>query len=230
MLSEAQILRYNRQIILPAVGGKGQRQLLSASAAIVGPGEMAAAAALYLSAAGVGRLTLVGVDAPAEFETLNPDCQVLAARLPLTAAAAAELAGHHDVVVAAGSAHETDRQLNAACVSTRTPLLWGDVHGHTGRFAVLATGPEVPCYECLRAGMERAAAPLRSALTGVVAAFIGATQAAEVLKLMLKMDVCGAGRLFTYDGLAAVMRQTAVVKDPHCAVCGGPASRSAAEG
>ncbi len=230
MLSEAQILRYNRQIILPTVGGKGQRRLLSASAAIVGPGEMAAAAALYLSAAGVGRLTLVGADAPAEFETLNPDCQVLAAQLPPTAAAAADLAGHHDVVVAADSAPETNRRLNAACVSSRKPLLWGDVHGHTGRFAVLAARPEVPCYDCLRADVERNVAPLRSALTPMVAAFIGATQAAEVLKLMLTMDGCGAGRLFTYDGLAAVMRQTAIAKDPHCAVCGVSASRSAAEG
>ncbi len=232
MLSEAQTVRYSRQIILPAVGGKGQQRLLSGAAAIVGTGEMAATVALYLSAAGVGTLTLAGTDGtPAALEALNPDCGVTSTSFPLSMSDAVALVRRHSVVVAANCAAEMNRRLNVACLAAGRPLVWGGAYGHAGRCAVLvAPRVDAPCYDCLPAGLELDAASANPWLADSVAALIGTTQATEVIKLMLALDTAGTGRLFTYDALLSVVGQTALTRNPGCAACGTGASRNAGEG
>jgi molybdopterin/thiamine biosynthesis adenylyltransferase len=235
MLTEQQIARYSRQIILQPVGGKGQQRLLSASAAIVGRGEMAAIAALYLTAAGIGEITLArpmvrdpashGIDA-GDLEALNPDCHVALSSLSFDAATAEEIARRHDCIIVAGAAADTTVSLNLACVRLCKPLVWGSAAGSIGRMTVLAGDqPGTPCYGCLRRCLEESwpdgdFAQLAGAVFGAVSAFVGTLQATAVIKLILGLEASTPARLLTYDALAAVVRETNIAKDPCCEVCG----------
>ena len=154
MLTDRQIERYSRQIILPQLGGRGQEKLLSAAVAVVGTGDMNISVALYLAAGGVGTL---GVDAPAAaaIAGLNPDCrtQSLAATLDADLAA---IARDYDLLVAADIAPDLCSALNVACMAVRKPLLWGATTGHTGAIAVFAGHrPAEPCYACLPLPLPR---------------------------------------------------------------------------
>jgi molybdopterin/thiamine biosynthesis adenylyltransferase len=228
MLTEQQIARYSRQIVLQPVGGKGQQKLLSASAAIAGRGDMAATAALYLAAAGIGKVTLAGTNGidPGDLNSLNPDCRVVLSSAPRDAAAAEEIARRHGFVIVAGAAAEVTVALNAACVRSGKPLVWGSAGGSVGRMAVLAgSQPGTPCYGCLRQESEKReagadAGQASGALCGVVGAFVGALQATAVIKLILELATSSAPRLLTYDALEAVVRETRMAKDPRCEVCG----------
>jgi molybdopterin/thiamine biosynthesis adenylyltransferase len=230
MLTEQQVARYSRQIVLPSVGGKGQRRLLSASAAIAGRGEMAAAAALYLTAAGIGRITLAGTDGidPGDLTSLNPDCCVVRLSAPRQAAAAEEIAHRHDFIIVAGAAAETTAALNMSCVRSGKPLVWGSAAGRLGRMAVLAgSQPGAPCYGCLQQRLEECEAggdaPQTSgAVCGAVGAFVGTLEATAVIKLILELATSAPARLLTYDALAAVVHETSIAKDPCCEICGSP--------
>jgi molybdopterin/thiamine biosynthesis adenylyltransferase len=232
MLAEQQVARYSRQIILPGVGGKGQQRLLSASAAIIGEGQMATTAALYLVAAGLGTIRLGGphdIDL-ADLEALNPDCQVAPWPAEVDAVGAENIARGHDFTIVAGAAAEATAALNLACVRLGKPLVWGSAEGDIGRMAVLAGGqPGMPCYRCLQPRSEencsaRDSSQPAGAMFGVVGAFVGALQATMVIKLVLGLEAPTPARLLTYDGLAAAVRQTAIAKDPRCDVCGAPSS------
>jgi molybdopterin/thiamine biosynthesis adenylyltransferase len=230
MLTEQQIARYSRQIVLQSVGGKGQQKLLCASAAIAGRGEMAAAAALYLTAAGIGKITLAGADGidPGDLSSLNPDCCVVRSSAPRDAAAAEEIAHRHDFIIAAGTAAQTTVAFNVPCVRWGKPLVWGSAAGGVGRMAVLAgSQPGAPCYGCLRQRLEECeaggdAAQASGAVCGAVGAFVGTLEATAVIKLILELATSTPARLLTYDALAAVVHETAIVKDPCCEICGSP--------
>ena len=226
MLGDEQIARYSRQIILPQVGGKGQQRLLSAAVALVGRGEMATTAALYLAAAGVGALTLAGAadGAAADLETLNADCHVLVSAWPDEAAGADDLARGHEVVIAADVQPDMALHLNAACVARRKRLLWGRAEGGTGWMAVLAGAPEAACFGCLERRWQppplpqqwRGASPV---VRGGVAAFIGTLQATAVIQQMLDIESTTTARFLTYDALEVAVTDTRLDKDPHCLIC-----------
>jgi molybdopterin/thiamine biosynthesis adenylyltransferase len=226
MLTEQQIARYSRQIVLQSVGGKGQQKLLCASAAIAGRGEMAAAAALYLTAAGIGKITLAGTHGvdPGDLSSLNPDCCVVRSSVPRDVAAAEEIAHRHDCIIAAGTAAETTAALNMACVRSGKPLVWGSAAGYVGRMAVLAgSQPGAPCYGCLQQRLEECEAGGDAAqVSGAVGAFVGTLEATAVIKLVLELATSTPARLLTYDALAAVVHETNIVKDPCCEICGSP--------
>jgi molybdopterin/thiamine biosynthesis adenylyltransferase len=228
MLSEQQIARYSRQIILQPVGGKGQQKLLSGSAAIIGGGDMATTAALYLTAAGIGKITLVGANAidPGDLEALNPDCHVVLSSVSLDAAGAEEITRRHDVIIVAGAAADTVASLNLACVRWRKPLVWGNAGRSIGWMAVLAGGqPGSPCYGCVQQCLEERGADDDStqpsgAVAAAVAAFIGTLQATAVIKLICGLEMSSPARLLACDGLAGIVRDTNIAKDPRCAACG----------
>jgi adenylyltransferase/sulfurtransferase len=228
MLTEQQIARYSRQIILQPVGGKGQQKLLSASAVIVGRGDMATTAALYLTAAGIGKIALAGTKGinPGDLNSLNPDCHVVLSSAPGDAATAEEIARRHEFVIVAGAAADTTAALNLPCVRLCKPLVWGGAGGSVGRMAVLAgSQPGTPCYGCLQQGLEESRAAgdstqLSGAVFGAVGAFVGALQATAVIKLILGLATSTPARLLTYHALAAVVRETNIVKDPRCEICG----------
>lgn len=221
MLSDAQIARYSRQIILPAVGGQGQQRLLQAKMAIVGDQEMARTAALYLSGAGVGELACFGHGWSAEaLGSSNPDCRVWFA--PLPEAAPVALRGCALVLDASGSA-VVSAELNAYCCAAGTALVWGYVTGAVGQATVFAGSlPQTPCYQCWRSRAVAAAEPWSSAaalLSRPVEAFIGTLLATEAIKLVLGLEPTLAGRLVCCNGLDFALEQVVVDQVPGCPAC-----------
>lgn len=217
MLTDQQIERYSRQIILPNVGGRGQEGLLSASVALVGTGELCVTAAQYLAAAGVGRLT---VPAPvlAAVEDLNPDCRA-------QPSSSAEVVRSHDVVISAGAPLETCRAVNAACVACGTPLVWGELGGRVGQVTVFAGHrPDAPCYQCARP-QPNGEVEAADVLAGVTAALVGTLLATEALKAVLGIGRSLTGRMLVYDLRGTVVHESALSKDPLCIDCGAGGDR-----
>lgn len=234
MLTDAQIERYSRQIILPQVGGRGQQRLLSASVAVVGTGQVAATALAYLAAAGIGGVSVVdakptsGTDGAwlAAIESLNPDCRIIKLPATITDETAAEIGRTHDIVIVERTgADQAGAALNRGTIAARTPLLWGCVVGATGYATVLAGYlPDAPCLTCLleyRRDWTTGAEP--NAFTRVTGAFVGTLQATEALKLILGMNGTLLGRLLAFDALGGKARETIVAKTPHCDSCAGAA-------
>ncbi|MFI5366728.1 MAG: HesA/MoeB/ThiF family protein [Candidatus Binatia bacterium] len=223
MLTDGQIERYSRQIILPQLGGRGQEKLLSAAIAVAGTGDMSISVALYLAAAGVGTL---GVDAPAAaaIAGLNPDCRTQSLPAALDADRAAAAARNYDLLLAADLAPDACSALNVACMAVRKQLVWGAATGHAGRVAVF-TGhrPAEPCYACqpLPLPPARGQADDAAVLASVTAAFIGTLLATETIKLAAGIETPLTKRLLVYDALDATVRALDLHKDPHCAACGG---------
>src|SRR5262245_37994518 len=148
MLTDEQIERYSRQIVLPQVGGRGQQQLLAAMVLLSGAPAVVETAGRYLVAAGLGRLILVVVENGEELATLlresNDDCRIdcidnLDEIDALVATA----------TVVAASERRSATPLNRACIAARTPLVWGATHADGGLVTVLCQD-EAPCLECLR--------------------------------------------------------------------------------
>ena len=222
MLSDAQIERYSRQIILPQIGGRGQAALLSSTVGVCGTGGMAATAALYLAAAGVGTL---GV-APALVETLdgvNPDCRVLPRAWDDTPSATAAAAGAA-AVLCAGVAPDVMRRMNAVCLAVRVPLLCGASTGASAWMCVTAGfGPTAPCFGCLAASLEDSGDAEALPLGAVAAALIGTLLATAAIKLVLGIGAGDVGRLLVYDAAGTVVSQVARAKDPACSACRGRA-------
>lgn len=224
MLSDQQIERYSRQIILPQLGSRGQQRLLGASVAVVGRDDFSAAAAVYLAAAGVGKVA-APPSAVAALAAVNPDCVCAPLPASITRTAAVEIAGTSNAVLACGACDDTCMLLNAACVAARTPLVWGQARGSIGRVAVLAgTDANAPCYTCLLAHrpQERPPDEQTAALAEATAAFSGMLQATETIKLLLGLHGTPVGRVLTYDGLAATVTTRHVARNPSCATCGAP--------
>jgi len=225
MLTEQQIERYSRQIVLPQLGGRGQERLLSAAIAVVGHGPTSTAAATYLAAAGIGNLMIAEPSLRSDVEGLNPDCRVSPLPSPLTGSAAADVARSCRVVLANNLAHDVGAVLAAACVAERTPLVWGESVGSAGLIAVFAPRHGAsPCYACVAA---HASALLGTGDTGhplaeATAAFIGTLQATEAIKSLLGLEACPAGRVLTYDALAGSLGDVTVAQRPDCPTCTVP--------
>ena len=221
MLSESQIERYSRQIILPQLGGRGQEKLLSATVAVVGGDRLGITAATYLAAAGVGRLVVAAPRVQSEIEGLNPDCQIAA--LPLSAVAIAAALRGCTAALACGATPDECTVINSACIAQRITLIWGHTLGTHGWVTVLAGHREQsPCYACVAPHVSRAAADdaANDPLADATAAFIGTLQATATIEALLGLDVSLATRLLTYDAAAGTFGEEVVGKDPHCAACG----------
>ncbi len=248
MLSNEQIERYSRQIILPQVGGRGQERLLGAAVAIVGADVMGCAAALYLAGAGVGKLTIIddrriergaaiaavlhgrgdigrnrAAAAAAELDGLNPDCRITAVATPVSAAPAPALARDHDIVIDAYGIPEVSLSLNTACLGHRKPLIWGSVTGTLGEIAIFAgPWPHASCYRCYRDSPR--STPMTDgsarAVEALAADFIGALQAAEAIKIILGIETIGAGALLLCNAEDMTVREITPSRNPHCPSCG----------
>ena len=243
MLSNEQIERYSRQIILPQVGGRGQERLLGAALAIVGADRIGCTAALYLAGAGVGKLTIIdnrctecgngkaarqsnyAREAAAYLNGLNPDCRITALAAPVNAALAAAVTRDNDILVDAAGSHETSVVLNRVCLTERKPLVWGAVAGVLGAIGVFAgPWPHASCYECYRDAPS--APPMTAGDAGPVgrmaADFIGALQAAEVIKIILGMETDVVGSILLCDAEDMTVRELTPARNPHCHSCGAP--------
>ena len=219
MLTDSQIERYSRQIILQPVGGRGQEALLCAAVAVVGDHEAAGTALVYLAAAGVGRLTRVtshpGTD------RVNPDTELSERPMPQRPAEYEALVSGHAVVVALQDLAGMDALHDAGC-ATGTPLLWGVSAGPRGWAARLGDSPGHACPGCLNAIIRDAGRPSGGpSLAPIAAAFLGTALASEALKSLLGLPDSLAGRYLVHDGTAGTVVCHVLAPVPSCPVCSG---------
>jgi adenylyltransferase/sulfurtransferase len=246
-LNDDQLLRYSRHILLPDVGVPGQARICDAAVLVVGAGGLGCPVALYLGAAGVGRLLLADGDtvdltnlqrqighatsAIGESKAdslarsvlaINPRISVHPIRQALTDGALHEAVEAVDLVVDASDNFTTRHAVNRACVARGRPLVSGAAIGFSGQVAVFdSRRAGSPCYHCLFP--DQAGEPeVRCAEAGVfspLVGVIGAMQAMEALKILAQVGDPLVGRLLLWDGLRAESRLIKVPRDPACPVC-----------
>jgi molybdopterin/thiamine biosynthesis adenylyltransferase len=246
-MDDQQLLRYSRHILLDEVGIEGQQRVLAAHALVIGAGGLGSPAALYLAAAGVGRITLVDDDA-VDLTNLqrqvmhttsrigqpkvdsgrdallqvNPGIEVVALRERAGPARLAELVGAADVVLDCSDNFATRHAVNHACAAARVPLVAGAVIRFDGQISVYDTrDPASPCYACLfpeDSRFEDAACSSMGVFAPLVGV-VGAMQAAEALKLLVGIRPSLAGRLQMLDGRAMEWSEVKVARNPCCQVC-----------
>lgn len=245
-LSEDQVRRYSRHILLPEIGGAGQRKLLDSKVLLVGAGGLGSPAALYLAAAGVGTLGIVDFDAvdlsnlqrqilhrgrnvgrpkvESATETirdLNPDVAVVPHQTVLSSANALEMFSPYDVIVN-GSDNFPSRYLaNDACVLLGKPMVDGSVFKFEGQVTVYLPGRG--CYRCLYPAPPPPGLVPTCAEAGVLGAVCGVVasiQGIETVKLLLGVGESLSGRLLCFDALGMEFRQVKIRRNPACPVCG----------
>ncbi len=239
--------RYHRQIILPGFGESGQARLRESSVLLVGAGGLGSPAALYLAAAGVGRIGIVDADAVDlsnlhrqvlhhsgsvgapkvqsardAIARLNPGIEVVPIEQRLRADNALDLMSGWDVVVDGSDNFPTRYLVNDACVLLGIPFAYGAVFRWEGQASVFAA-PGGPCYRCLF--RDPPPADLvpgceEAGVLGVLPGMIGTIQAAETLKLLLGAGQALVGRLLLVDAATMEFRQLEVRRDPECPLCG----------
>jgi len=247
-MDDNQLLRYSRHILLSELGVDAQERFRAAHALIIGIGGLGNPVAQFLAAAGVGRLTLVDADevdltnlqrqilfdttsvgrpkveaAKARIAAVNPEVRVELVPERVGSPELEPLAAQADVVIDCSDNFVTRHAVNRACVGAGKPLVSGAAIRFDGQVAVFdARDPAHPCYHCLF-GEGDEFEETRCATMGVFAplvGIVGATQAAEALKLLAGAGRSLAGRLLLLDALTMEWREVRVVKDPDCRVCG----------
>lgn len=248
MLNDEQLLRYSRQIMLPQFDIAGQEKICGAHVLIVGAGGLGCPAAMYLAAAGVGRITLVDndeveltnlqrqiahdtttlglakVDSAAQtLRRIAPECEVIPVNEFLSGENAAALVAGVDLVLDCSDNFACRFLLNAHCVAAEKPLVSGAAIRMEGQVSVFdMRRDDSPCYRCLyeETGQE----DMRCATNGVLApvvGIIGSIQATEALKLLADVSGTLTGKLLIMDAMHMDWRTMKLKKDPHCPQCGG---------
>ena len=245
--NEEQIRRYSRQIILPNVGGKGQRKLLESKVLLIGAGGLGSPAGYYLAAAGVGTLGFVDFDvvdlsnlhrqilhntervgqpktasAAQTIAQLNPDVQVIQHQEWLTSENAMRILEPYDVVIDGSDNFPAKYLTNDACVLLGKPLVFGAVFQFDGQTSVFLPD-EGPCYRCIfPEPPPPGSVPScqEAGVFGAVPGVIGTIQAVEAIKLLLGLGESLSGRLLVYDGLMAEFLEVKIQKSPDCPLCG----------
>ena len=253
-LSDAQVERYARHLILDEVGEAGQEKLLASRVLVVGAGGLGSPLLLYLAAAGVGTLGVIDDDvvelsnlqrqvihttdrvgdakvdsAGAMIARINPEVRVAAYRERLTAANAAEIIAGFDLVADGSDNFATRFLLNDACYLGRRPLVSAALlrfDAQISTFKAYLEG-EHPCYRCLFP--EPPPPDLiprceQAGILGALAGTVGALQATEALKELLGLGDSLSGHLLIYDALASEFRKIKVKRDLACALCGPQAT------
>ena len=246
-MDDAQLLRYSRHILLQELGPDAQQKFAAAHALVVGMGGLGTPAAHFLAAAGVGTLTIcdadhvdltnlqrqvlyatadigaLKVDAAAQrLRAINPEIRIRSMPVRVGPEALATLVADADVVLDGCDNFATRHAVNRACVAAAKPLVSGAAIRFDGQIAVFDTrDANSPCYHCLF-GEGEELEETRCATMGVFApltGIVGATQAAEGLKLIAGVGESLAGRLLLIDALTMRWREMRVPRDPACPVC-----------
>ena len=246
-LSQDEIKRYSRHLIMPEVGMDGQRQLKASSVLCIGAGGLGSPAAMYLAAAGVGRIGIVDFDvvdfsnlqrqllhstpdvgrsklasAKDRLHGLNPHVDVETYETSLSSENALKLFEPYDVILDGTDNFPTRYLVNDACVISGKPNAYGSIFRFEGQASVFATKGG-PCYRCLYPeppppGLVPSCA--EGGVFGVLPGIIGVIQATETIKLMLGIGEPLIGRFLIYDALKMKFRELKLRKDPECPVCG----------
>lgn len=236
-LSEEELKRYSRHLLLPNFGVEGQGRLLRASALIVGLGQQGSAAALYLAAAGIGKLGLVEPESSEDADVVRyPSCRRDAAlagsvsrrlrglnpgvRVEEYRTVDPELVGAYDLVVGCVRTVRMRRELNHLCLAQGRPLVAAAVWGWEGQAFTVLPG-KGPCWRCAAPGDRDGSWESLTGMMGAVAGAMGILQATEVIKLLLGVGEPLARRTLFFDGLTGRFRQAECSRDPGCPFCSG---------
>jgi molybdopterin/thiamine biosynthesis adenylyltransferase/rhodanese-related sulfurtransferase/molybdopterin converting factor small subunit len=246
-LTNEEIKRYSRHLIMPEVGIDGQRKLKAGSVLCIGAGGLGSPVAMYLAAAGIGRLGIVDFDtvdfsnlqrqilhgtpdvgrpklasAKDRLNALNPNVHIETYEVALSSQNALQLFEPYDVIVDGTDNFPTRYLVNDACVLTGKPNAYGSIFRFEGQASVFAT-KDGPCYRCLYPeppppGLVPSCA--EGGVLGVLPGMIGVIQATEAVKLILGIGEPLIGRFLIYDALRMRFRELTLRKDPDCPVCG----------
>lgn len=249
-LTDDQLDRYARHIILREVGGSGQQRLLRSKVLVVGAGGLGSPLLLYLAAAGVGTLGVIDDDrvdlsnlqrqiahgtadigrpkvesAAAAIARINPDVTVIPHDQRLTAENAVDIIGQYDLVADGTDNFQTRFLLNDACYFLKKPLVSGAILQFDGQISTFKAheAGDNPCYRCLFPAPPPADVAQtcgEAGVLGALAGVIGSMQGVEVLKELLGIGAGLSGRLLLYDALSAEVRTIKVHREPGCPLCG----------
>lgn len=247
-LTNDEIRRYSRHLILPEVGVEGQKKIRSTSVLCIGAGGLGSPIAMYLAAAGVGKLGLVDFDvvdfsnlqrqilhgtedvgkpkgesAKETLSRINPGVEVELHNVALTSDNAMDIVAKYDIVVDGTDNFPTRYLTNDACVLLKKPNVYGSIFRFEGQASVFAPELGGPCYRCLYPeppppGMVPSCA--EGGVLGILPGIIGCIQATEIIKLALGQGSPLIGRLLLYNALDMKFRELKLRKDPKCPVCG----------
>ena len=251
-LSHEEVKRYSRHVIMPEVGIEGQRKLKASSVLLIGTGGLGSPTALYLAAAGIGRMGLVDYDVVDEtnlqrqvihgYSTigvskldsaekrildLNPDIVIEKHNVPLTSDNALELFVDYDVIIDGTDNFPTRYLVNDACVKLGKPNVYGSIFRFEGQLSVFYA-EEGPCYRCMfpeppPPGLVPSCA--EGGVLGILPGTVGTMQATEAIKLLLGIGDPMIGRMLLYDALEMSFQRIKIRKDPNCPVCSIPAEQ-----
>ncbi len=241
-LSNEEVQRYSRHLILPEVGMDGQKKLKAASILLIGAGGLGSPLAMYLSAAGIGRIGIVDFDvvdfsnlqrqimhgtqdvgrpkidsARESIKAINPNVVVETYNVPLTSENAMEIVAKYDIVIDGTDNFPTRYLVNDACVLLKKPNVYGSIFRFDGQASIF-NYQDGPCYRCLypeppEPGMVPSCA--EGGVLGILPGIIGIIQATEAIKIILGAGVTLKNRLLLFDALAMKIR-----RDPNCPACG----------
>ena len=247
-LNNDEIRRYSRHLILPEVGLAGQKKIKAASVLCIGAGGLGSPIAMYLAAAGIGRIGIVDFDtvdysnlqrqilhtdadvgrskAESAKETIhgiNPNVEVVIHNTRISSENALELIRPYDIVVDGTDNFPTRYLTNDACVLLKKPNVYGSIFRFEGQASVFAPHLGGPCYRCLYPeppppGMVPSCA--EGGVLGVLPGIIGCIQATEILKLAIGKGTSLVGRLVLFNALDLKFRELKLRKDPQCPICG----------
>lgn len=247
-MTNEQVLRYGRHLIMPEVGVEGQEKLIASKVLLVGAGGLGSPSAMYLAAAGVGELTIIDPDvvdlsnlqrqiihstegvgvpkaesAKARIKEINPNVKVNALVDSLTNDNVEELVKSHDLVVDGTDNFETRYMVNDACIFHGKKNVYGSIFRFDGQATVFCAQDEGgPCYRCLYPEPPppgMVPSCAEGGVLGVLPGIVGVIQATEAIKLLMGKGKPLIGRLALYDALEMKMRELKIRKDPDCPVC-----------
>ena len=247
-LTNDEIRRYSRHLILPEVGMEGQKKIRAAAVLCIGAGGLGSPIALYLAAAGIGKLGLVDFDtvdfsnlqrqilhgtedvgrskgesARDTLQSINPNVEVELYNTALTSGNAMDIIAEYDIVVDGTDNFPTRYLTNDACVLLQKPNVYGSIFRFEGQASIFAPARGGPCYRCLYPeppppGMVPSCA--EGGVLGILPGIIGCIQATEILKLALGQGNLLIGRLLLYNALDMKFRELKTRRDPQCPICG----------
>ena len=246
-LSNAEVARYSRHLIMPEVGMEGQLKLKAAGVLCIGAGGLGSPVAMYLAAAGVGRLGIVDFDvvdysnlqrqvihgtpdvgrpklesARDTLNAINPEVRVETHEVALSSSNALDVLGGYDVIVDGTDNFPTRYLVNDACVLLGKPNAYGSIFRFEGQASVFAA-PGGPCYRCMYPeppppGLVPSCA--EGGVLGILPGVVGTIQATEAVKLIMGAGEPLVGRFLVYDALRMRFRELKLRRDPECPVCG----------
>ncbi|MCI0454228.1 MAG: molybdopterin-synthase adenylyltransferase MoeB [Candidatus Dadabacteria bacterium] len=247
-LTEKQIYRYSRNILLPEVGGVGQERLLRSKVFCVGAGGLGSPVALYLAAAGIGTIGIADSDqvdisnlqrqvihftddigrskahsAREKLERLNPDVNVVVYEEMIRKDNIRDIIKNYDIVLDGSDNFPTRYLVNDACYFEKKTLVSGAILRFEGQVSVFKPHAGGPCYRCLYSDIPPAGMIpncQEAGILGAVAGIIGTTQAVETLKELLQIGQTLIGRLLVFNALTMSVMEVKVKRDPKCPLCG----------